>query len=108
MATDPQVSVREMTQSKTPHIPTTQVQVNNVSYLDDVGDTEGVQGTGQEPNSTSIATVGESSQKMESLAKRRSKTLKTPVHRRVGLGIECTTPGSLYDGEGFLKNSPEL
>jgi hypothetical protein len=30
----------------------------------------------------------------------------TPTRSRVGLGIETTTPGSLYDHDGFLKEYP--
>lgn len=36
-------------------------------------------------------------------SKRNSNLLVTPKQEKTGLGIDCTTPGSLYDGKGFLK-----
>lgn len=34
---------------------------------------------------------------------KQQETVTTPVKKTVGLGIGATTPGSLYDGDGFLK-----
>ena len=34
---------------------------------------------------------------------KQQETVTTPVKKTVGLGIGAATPGSLYDGDGFLK-----
>ncbi|RMJ21011.1 hypothetical protein PHISP_08119 [Aspergillus sp. HF37] len=39
-------------------------------------------------------------------SQRAARADVTPTRSRVGLGIETTTPGSLYDHDGFLKEYP--
>ncbi|KAF5855406.1 hypothetical protein ETB97_009249 [Aspergillus alliaceus] len=47
---------------------------------------------------------GESSSRRQEHRKSRTRAeFTTPVKKTVGLGIGAATPGSLYDGDGFLK-----
>ncbi|KNG90493.1 hypothetical protein ANOM_001202 [Aspergillus nomiae NRRL 13137] len=46
---------------------------------------------------------GESSPRKPERLKSARPEFSTPVKRAVGLGIGAATPGSLYDGDGFLK-----
>lgn len=48
---------------------------------------------------------GKDNNKPSRTASQRStkQELTTPVKKTVGLGIGAATPGSLYDGDGFLK-----
>ncbi|KAE8374225.1 hypothetical protein BDV26DRAFT_284429 [Aspergillus bertholletiae] len=46
---------------------------------------------------------GDSSPRKPERLKSARPEFSTPVRKTVGLGIGAATPGSLYDGEGFLK-----